>query len=226
VATIRTWCSGSPSTSHTSERVKNRACVLVQIVSAPGRVHGRHRRPGLEVALVHHRRGVAALDDDIGLGEPAGDITPVEVLGADHVRTHVLVETLSPCGGGHHVHGRSQGLVRDLHEAGRVLRDRRRLRHDRGDRLPDEEDAVGGEGRPGARRRVRPGRPQAPGGDDAHDAGHRLGRLGVDPREARVRMRAQDEPDVQHVGELDVRGEAGEPDHLLGPVDPPHGPSD
>ena len=207
------------------------------------RIDGGQGRTGFEIALVHHGRRVAPLDDHVGLGEPSGDIAAVEVLRADHVGPHVFLQPRAPGGGAMHgqlflaaragrrahawrilahgldrVDGGGQDVVLDLHQRGGVLRDGRRLGGHGHHGMPREQRAIDGERRLAARRGIDLDELQITRGEDTEDARHLRRGLGVDPRDARVGVRAQDQTHVHHAGQGEVRGVAREAGHLLAAV--------
>ncbi len=110
------------------------------------------------------------------------------------------------------VQDRSERLVLDVDEVGRIARSREALGHDGDDRLTDE--AHGAVGQEWKRRDLHVGEERIRRGlaemldvacrHDGHDPGGAPGRARIEPHDPRVAVRAAHEVHVQHAGHGDV----------------------
>ncbi len=196
----------------------------------------------LDGGVLLARRAVLALHDEVGLLEALLDVAQLAVDVAGEVARGVLDarrvglvvdHRRAPVHRVLHVeHGR-QHLVLHLDAPQRLLGDGPRVGRDGGHAVADVPDLgveqVGVVGRRlGKRlagRGVRDARHVLVGQHRVH-AGQRLGAAGVDPRDARMGMRARQDLADQHARQLDVVGEGGLAGDELVAVHLPDAPAD
>ncbi len=201
---------------------------------------------GLEVALVHHGHPVRLLEDQIGLREALGHISPMEMRllgdvdrlgrrglalgdGDTGVSERFAGVGFRPGVGDRrraHLHrfegvdGDRQHGVLDVDQIERLLGDGQFVRRHRRHRLPDEDDAIDGEHGVGAGRCLALQLWDVGGGQHRADSRQRPRPAGVDADNTRVGVGAAKELGVQQAARLQIGHILDSPRHLLGSVGP------